>query len=152
MLRAGVVHEELLADAGLAVERRGQAVSELLGLRGHPRLCGELPGYGLHRRREMDEKAKPERVTFVIERVEMSKRVRDLARKHQPKVALPGFRKGKVPVAVIESRMADALRHEAVLGILQDALGEDVNRAVLQGVVKEGHSFRALVRFPDERT
>jgi trigger factor len=55
---------------------------------------------------------------------EIAKTYQELLQKYSKTIQLPGFRKGKVPVAVLEKKYGDALKGDAAGDIMEKALGQ----------------------------
>jgi trigger factor len=55
---------------------------------------------------------------------EIAKTYQELLQKYSKTIQIPGFRKGKVPVAVLEKKYGDALKGDAAGDIMEKALGE----------------------------
>ncbi len=55
---------------------------------------------------------------------EIAKTYQELLQKYSKTIQIPGFRKGKVPVAVLEKKYGEALKGDAAGDIMEKALGE----------------------------
>jgi trigger factor len=64
------------------------------------------------------------RLSVTIEKDELKKRYGKIVNDLAKQVQIPGFRKGKVPVSVLERKMGDVLKTDAVQKIVEDALDE----------------------------
>ena len=54
------------------------------------------------------------------------------ARRYASRVRVPGFRPGKAPAEMVRKRFADAIRHEAIESLVQDAFKEVMEREQLK--------------------
>lgn len=59
-----------------------------------------------------------------IEQAEIAKSYKELLQKYSRTIQIPGFRKGKVPVNVLESKYGEALKGDVAGDIMEKALGE----------------------------
>jgi trigger factor len=59
-----------------------------------------------------------------IEQAEIAKSYKELLNKYSKTIQIPGFRKGKVPVNVLESKYGEALKGDVAGDIMEKALGE----------------------------
>jgi trigger factor len=59
-----------------------------------------------------------------IEKAEIAKSYKELLNKYSKTIQIPGFRKGKVPVNVLESKYGEALKGDVAGDIMEKALGE----------------------------
>jgi trigger factor len=59
-----------------------------------------------------------------IEKAEIAKSYQELLQKYAKTIQIPGFRKGKVPVSVLETKYGEALKGDVAGDIIEKALGE----------------------------
>ena len=59
-----------------------------------------------------------------IEQAEIAKSYQELLRKYSQTIQIPGFRKGKVPVNILEGKYGEALKGDVAGDIMEKALGE----------------------------
>ena len=64
------------------------------------------------------------KLTVTIEKKEVAKNYDETVAKYAKNVQLPGFRKGKVPVSILERKYGEALKADVVADIIEKALGE----------------------------
>ena len=64
------------------------------------------------------------KLDVTIKQEEISKIYQDLLLKYSKTIQIPGFRKGKVPVNVLETKYGEALKGDAAGDIMEKALGE----------------------------
>jgi trigger factor len=64
------------------------------------------------------------KLTVTIEKKEVAKNYEETVAKYAKNVQLPGFRKGKVPVSILERKYGEALKADVVADIIEKALGE----------------------------
>ena len=64
------------------------------------------------------------KLTNTIDKKDVSAGYDETLTKYSKNLQLPGFRKGKVPVSVLERKYGDALKNDAVSEIVEKALGD----------------------------
>lgn len=74
------------------------------------------------------------RLSFHVPAEEVGKIYQKIQEKYQKQIQVPGFRKGKVPPAVIEKKFGDALKAEAVHEVVNQALSEFLPKAERQPI------------------
>lgn len=66
---------------------------------------------------------------ITVAKGDVKKAYDSVVKRYAKNVQIPGFRKGKVPVSVLENRFGDSLRMEAAYDIMEDALKEILENA-----------------------
>lgn len=64
------------------------------------------------------------KLTVTIGKADVAASYNDVVAKYAKNIQIPGFRKGKVPVSVLERKYGDALKNDAVSEIVEKALGD----------------------------
>ena len=64
------------------------------------------------------------KLTVTIGKADVAASYNDVVAKYAKNIQIPGFRKGKVPVSVLEKKYGDALKNDAVAEIVEKALGD----------------------------
>ena len=64
------------------------------------------------------------KLTVTIGKADVAASYNEVVAKYAKNIQIPGFRKGKVPVSVLERKYGDALKNDAVSEIIEKALGE----------------------------
>jgi trigger factor len=64
------------------------------------------------------------KLDVTIEQAEIAKSYQELLVKYSKTIQLPGFRKGKVPVKILETKYGEALKGDVAGDIMEKALGE----------------------------
>ena len=64
------------------------------------------------------------KLTVTIGKADVAASYNDVVAKYAKNIQIPGFRKGKVPVSVLERKYVDALKNDAVSEIVEKALGD----------------------------
>jgi trigger factor len=64
------------------------------------------------------------KLTVTIGKADVAASYNDVVAKYAKNIQIPGFRKGKVPVSVLERKYGDALKNDAVSEIIEKALGD----------------------------
>ncbi len=72
---------------------------------------------------EFKEKSQAE-LSVTIKKSEVDTRYQDLVKKYSKELQLPGFRKGKVPVKILEQKYGDAIVSDLAGDLVEDALKE----------------------------
>lgn len=64
------------------------------------------------------------KLTVTIGKADVAASYNEVVAKYAKNIQIPGFRKGKVPVSVLERKYGDALKNDAVSEIVEKALGD----------------------------
>ena len=64
------------------------------------------------------------KLTVTVGKAAVASAYNDVVAKYAKNIQIPGFRKGKVPVSVLERKYGDALKNDAVSEIVEKALGD----------------------------
>ena len=64
------------------------------------------------------------KLTVTIGKADVAASYNEVVAKYTKNIQIPGFRKGKVPVSVLERKYGDALKNDAVSEIVEKALGD----------------------------
>ena len=64
------------------------------------------------------------KLTVTIGKADVAASYNEVVAKYAKNIQIPGFRKGKVPVSVLERKYGDALKNDAVSEIIEKALGD----------------------------
>ena len=64
------------------------------------------------------------KLTVTVGKADVASAYNDVVAKYAKNIQIPGFRKGKVPVSVLERKYGDALKNDAVSEIVEKALGD----------------------------
>lgn len=59
-----------------------------------------------------------------IDKKEVAESYQELLKKYAKTMQIPGFRKGKVPISILETKYGDALKSDVSGDIMEKALGE----------------------------
>ena len=63
-------------------------------------------------------------IAIEVEPAEVEERIGEVTRRVRKKVHLPGFRKGKVPITVVQSKYWDSIEQEVIQSIVPEAVNE----------------------------
>lgn len=69
------------------------------------------------------------KLDVTIPKTELEKAYQELLQKYAKNVQIPGFRKGKAPVSILEKKYGEALKGDAAGDIMEKALGEVFEQA-----------------------
>ena len=69
------------------------------------------------------------KLDVTIPKTELEKAYQELLQKYAKNVQIPGFRKGKAPVSILEKKYGEAIKGDAAGDIMEKALGEVFEQA-----------------------
>ena len=69
------------------------------------------------------------KLDVTVPKEELETAYQELLKKYAKNVQIPGFRKGKVPVSILEKKYGEALKGDAAGDIIEKALGEVFEKA-----------------------
>lgn len=64
------------------------------------------------------------KVTITINKAEAQKQYKALLKKYSAQAAIPGFRKGRAPVSMVETKYGKAIKGEALNGLIEESMRE----------------------------
>lgn len=79
------------------------------------------------------------KITVTIGKKDVAASYADVVAKYSKNIQMPGFRKGKVPVSIMERKFGDALKNDAMSEIVEKALGD-----IFDEFDKEKSEYRPL--------